>query len=265
MKRQLLGVMLSLLVASCLAAADAASRPALIRKQGRYFSWAVPNGWRDSESTNGVDLNSPDGKRNAAFCMLLRNPGQSTPEQFAYRIAQLLQVRDFRISQVNRITGQPNGIVTAEMEFTYTDTRVGARCGSTTIAIAPGDGQYDAFWQWTCSTPETWAQDKLWLPVLARTVAVINTAGVAGNNTIIQPRNNPLDNSGLIKSWEAKNLSQDRISQARREATMGYERLKSPTTGQIYELPLETYDGTKGGYHNPERDSEILQRAPTGE
>ncbi|MCM0084231.1 hypothetical protein L4X63_21850 [Geomonas sp. Red32] len=34
-----------------------------------------------------------------------------------------------------------------------------------------------------------------------------------------------------------------------RQLPPGYERLQSPT---IYELPLENYDGTKGGYHNPD-------------
>ncbi len=29
-------------------------------------------------------------------------------------------------------------------------------------------------------------------------------------------------------------------------------------TGQIYEMPLETYDGALGGYRNPVRTGEIL-------
>ena len=94
---------------------------------------------------------------------------------------------------------------------------------------------------------------------------VTNPELVAGTEMILVPRNNPLDNPALIKSWEAKGLSQDRISQATREGTMGYERLKSPASGRLYDLPLETYDSAKGGYHHPEDPSEILQRVLSGE
>ena len=41
--------------------------------------------------------------------------------------------------------------------------------------------------------------------------------------------------------------------------------LKDPQTGQVYEMPLEAYDGTVGGYRNPRRPNEILQRTVPGE
>ena len=69
-----------------------------------------------------------------------------------------------------------------------------------------------------------------------------------------------LDKDEQYKAFEARGLSQDRISQARREATMGYELMESASTGRRYEMPLETYDGTIGGYRNPNRPSEILVR-----
>ncbi|MDQ2977396.1 MAG: hypothetical protein M3R69_18540 [Acidobacteriota bacterium] len=55
-----------------------------------------------------------------------------------------------------------------------------------------------------------------------------------------------------------KRLSQDRIAKAQREGMMGYERMVSPTTGRYYNMPLETYDGTVGGYRNPNHPEEIL-------
>lgn len=33
---------------------------------------------------------------------------------------------------------------------------------------------------------------------------------------------------------------------------MGYERMKDPATGRIHEMPLESYDPVKGGYHSPD-------------
>ncbi len=41
-------------------------------------------------------------------------------------------------------------------------------------------------------------------------------------------------------------------------------RLEDPTTGQRYEMPLEAYDGTAGGYRNPKRPTELLRKLPPG-
>ncbi len=46
---------------------------------------------------------------------------------------------------------------------------------------------------------------------------------------------------------------------------MGYERAKDPETGQVYEMPLESWDGTVGGYRNPARPTEVLEAANPGE
>ena len=41
---------------------------------------------------------------------------------------------------------------------------------------------------------------------------------------------------------------ESRLSQDREEATLGYESLVDPTTGDHYDAPLETYDPERGGY-----------------
>lgn len=43
---------------------------------------------------------------------------------------------------------------------------------------------------------------------------------------------------------------------------MGYELMASPGTGRKYEMPLELYDATIGGYRNPDRPNEKLVRPP---
>src|SRR5438067_996710 len=48
-------------------APPASSKPAFVRptlnvQQGNYFSYAMPTGWTASETANGVDMISPDGK-----------------------------------------------------------------------------------------------------------------------------------------------------------------------------------------------------------
>lgn len=45
---------------------------------------------------------------------------------------------------------------------------------------------------------------------------------------------------------------------------MGYTRLEDPQTGQRYNMPLEAYDGTVGGYRNPKRPDELLRKLAPG-
>jgi hypothetical protein len=41
--------------------------------------------------------------------------------------------------------------------------------------------------------------------------------------------------------------------------------VKDPETGRMYEMPLGDWDGTIGGYRNPVRPTEILQKTEPGE
>lgn len=47
---------------------------------------------------------------------------------------------------------------------------------------------------------------------------------------------------------------------AREEATLGYERVKDPATGEYYRMPLESWDATRGGYVNFKRPTELFQQ-----
>jgi hypothetical protein len=92
-----------------------------------------------------------------------------------------------------------------------------------------------------------------------------NPVQVVGSGPTLTPRNQPLDNPALLEYWRQKGLSEYRISQAQREGTMGYERMKDSQTGRLYEMPLEAWDDAAGGYHNPQRPEEILQPGAPGE
>jgi hypothetical protein len=67
------------------------------------------------------------------------------------------------------------------------------------------------------------------------------------------PRNIPHDciYGAYHRAWAARGVSESRPSQMRREATMRYEEMQSPTTKQRCDLPLDRY-ATIGGYRNPE-------------
>ncbi|OHE82926.1 MAG: hypothetical protein A3G75_03290 [Verrucomicrobia bacterium RIFCSPLOWO2_12_FULL_64_8] len=244
-------------------------RPPLVVRYGRYFRWSAPEGWKENETINGVTLGAPDRVTSVSSALLLRATGGITPADFTLRMVSMMpgttEVRTLSVKNLpDQLSGRGTPWKVQEIEMTYHANGTPLRATWTT-GIVPYFGAFDAFMLGYQAPVASFDEAKLWLAPIARSIIITNPRQVAGNDTLVAPRNNPLDNSSLIESWRQKGLSEARISQARREATMGYERAKDPETGRIYEMPLETWDGTAGGYRNPQRPTEILQPTEPGE
>ena len=246
-----------------------AARPPLAVHQGHYFRWAVPVGWTESESANGVTLTAPDELTSVSSALLLRSPGRTTPADFTvWMLGMVPGNSDLRVLATRDLPDQPSGfgapwkVQEIEMRYAANGNPVRATwtCGVVSVL-----GTFDAFILGYQASPADFDTAKLWLAPIARSVAITNPRQVAGNDSLLTPRNHPLDNSALLESWHQKGLAEDRISKAQREGTMGYERVKDPETGRVYEMPLESWDGAAGGYRNPQRPEEILQPTAPGE
>lgn len=244
----------------------ALNRPVLETHQGQYFRWSTPKGWAMKETTNGVDLFAPNGTTFVSSALLAGGFGDMTPQQFL--AMTMRQVNPTMQVTASRRLGDQPGIMspwrTEEYELAGTYNGVPVRMNAT-VGMSSAYGRYWATMTLYQSPAASWPQDRTWLPAIAQSIAVTNPRQVAGADRVMLPRNNPLDNSGLIESWRQKGLSEDRISQAQRERTMGYERMQDPATGRHYDMPYETYDAGAGGYRNPTRPTELLRKAPTGE
>jgi hypothetical protein len=245
---------------------SALNRPVLEIHQGQYFRWSAPQAWAMKETTNGVDLLAPGGMTFVSSALLAGGFGDMTPRQFLD--VTMRQVNpSTRVVNARRLGDQP-GVMgpwrIEEYEMAGTSNATPVRM-SATVGVSSAYGRYWATMTLYQSPAATWPQDRTWLPAIAQSIVVTNPRQVAGSDRVMLPRNNPLDNSGLIESWRQKGLSEDRISQGRREGTMGYERVQDAATGRHYDMPYENYDAAAGGYRNPMRPSELLRKAPTGE
>ncbi|HLD65980.1 MAG TPA: hypothetical protein VJA19_08045 [Pseudomonas sp.] len=254
------GVLLAALAAlAALAEAAPLDRPPLQTQQGQYFRWSTPQGWTSSETTNGVDLLAPDGITLVSSALLHGGFGNMAPRDFLRMIMQQVNPSAQIESSVS-LPGQPGiwgpwQIEDFALAGVHKGTPVRMRA---TVGLSSGYGRYSATMTLYQAPIGRWEQDKLWLPTVAQAIVVTNGPGLAGQNQVMLPRNNPLDNSGLIESWREKGLSEDRIAQGQQEGTMGYTRQEDPQTGQRYEVPLEAYDATVDGYRNPNRPDELL-------
>jgi hypothetical protein len=244
----------------------ALNRPVLEFQQGQYFRWSAPEGWGMNETTSGVDLFAPGGATFVSSALLAGGFGDMTPQQFLAMTMQQVNP-SAQVTSARHLNDQP-GIITPwrieEYEMAGTFNGIPVRM-SATVGVSSAYDRYYATMTLYQSPATTWPRDRTWLPAVAQSIVVTNPRQVAGVDRVMLPRNNPLDNSGLIESWRQKGLSEDRISQARQEAMMGYERMQDPYTGHNYNMPYEAYDAGAGGYRNPMRPTELLHKAPTGE
>jgi hypothetical protein len=219
-----------------------------------------------NETMSGVDLLAPDGMTFVSSALLANGFGHTTPRQFLEMMMQQVNP-SARVVSAARLGDQP-GIVSAwhieEYEMQAAVQGIAVRAAAT-VGISSAYGRYFATMTLYQAPAATWERDRTWLPAVAQSVAVTNPREVAGADRVMLPRNNPLDSSGLIESWRQRGLSEDRISQARREATMGYELMQDASTGRSYNMPYEAYDATVGGYRNPMRPTELLEKPPVDE
>lgn len=257
--------------AQLLAKGDASRpvRPPLVVRHGRCFRWSAPDGWQENETASGVTLTAPDGVTSVSSALLLRSMGGMAPADFTSRMVGMIPgTRDVRTLSVKDLQDQPSGYGTPwkvqEVEMSCLVSGAPVRATWTT-GIVSYYGVFDAFMLGYQAPVASFDDAKLWLAPIARSIIITNPRQVAGNDTLVTPKNNPLDNSTLIESWREKGLSEARISKAQREATMGYERMKDPETGRIYEMPLEAWDAAAGGYRNPRQPTKLLQSTEPGE
>ncbi len=220
-------------------------------QQGRYFRYPVPAGWTASETANGVTLTAPDG-RTGASSVLLINYGlaQHTPASFLSQVGPGLgrALPSFQASGLRPIANSQ--LPTAEADISFV-AQGGPVVGSVRVSVWNDMGRSIGTFVFGFAPSAEWPQVREFLQGLADRIEITNAAQVAGQDTLIRPRNNPntaLD--GIIASGEYKNRSGDYTSQRQSEATLGYETMQD-SRGYQHDMPNEAYDPTIGGYQDP--------------
>jgi len=211
------------------------SASSLQSQQGRYFKWTAPPGWRVSESNAGVTLTSPDGIYSASLATILRSRGTRTPQAFlqwvfthtpSYRNARILSLRNlpserqpFRVWQF------------IEAKVSYTDNGLPVT-SLYKVGVANYSGLNDAIIVGYRAANANFQQSQSFMPQIAKSIVLTNAAEANGNNTLLQPKNRPLDNSQQIKSWEKKERIEAETQHQRQNTIMDRVDLYDPNTGE---------------------------------
>ncbi len=249
-------------------ATASSERPALEHRQGRVFAYLLPQGWRVNESDSGIELVAPDGVTAVVASIVLGAAGQPSPE--AYLRENLARVgqpdaRFVSVAPAEEWPGPSPGFtwkgIEAEIESRQNGRPIHIRA---TSHVLQGAGQYSAIVTGAQSPREEWEAVRDWLPRVRDAIRITNGSIPGASMAAALPRGIRHDEiyGRMNDAWTARQVPAADLSQARREGTMGYVRLVDPETDRVWELPLEAYDPTAGGWRNPIKPDLLLRKAP---
>lgn len=229
-------------------------KPLKVNK-GNYFSIPSPEGWKITETTNGIDA-FDDEITGVSGAILVNAFGQTTPDEFIDFTIKSLGIADQELvsqgvyDSVSDNNG--NSWYTKSKEFIYTYKGEKVR-GIFSASITNGYGYaFSAMMTLRQSSVERWDEISPTLTQMERNFVVISSSQTTTNVKL--PSNHPADSSSIMSSWEYRNQVEDRLSNKWQETIMGYENTISPSTGEAYQMPLNAYSetGPDGpGYYRP--------------
>lgn len=246
-------------------------RPQVAMHNGKFFSYALPAGWTIDESQNAVILSSPDRSMCTTATGLVGMYGEATPASFLANICQLYKVQGVQVISSQQVQPPQGYQSAATFELALTGADGVQYRGQALSAVVSGGGRHSGSCITVMTRADKWESARTWLPQVALSVNASNTdlgAGAMANAARPLPSSSggaSLNHSmGDWKPYDAS-ASNDRLSRANSDATRGYEQMIDNTTGQRYYPGANAYDASRGGYVNPERPTELLERVPDGQ
>jgi hypothetical protein len=240
----------------------------LVPHRGTVFGAKIPKGWKVTENESGIDiLNPKDHDTGAAGAVAVGWFGKATPDSFIQFMLEAIGAREIKYlnsSKQETVQDPYTGLswVMRTKTFTFTSTSGRKIKAKASAGVLNGYGQFSGMIIAFQTTSDKWGK---WAPTLeriAQSIVIINPSRAGGIDQVQLPTAVDLanDSSPLMEAWEYRSQVQEKTSHEFSDAIMGQESgLYSPSTGQNYTLPLNNYDPTAGGYHNPDNYSEILR------
>lgn len=245
----------------------------LVRRQGQFFAASMPEDWKvTGETQNGIDISAPGDDAGVSFAYVTNIPGATDADGFRdYTLGSIpgLSDIDYAATQDLGTTTDDLGTEWTQRASEFTATFDG-RDVRGVVTVAVGNTQYGSSGGLSSiRVAEVGKYDEFAGVIAAVQESIVLTSapgGGGGGSGVTLAPNRPDDNP-LTSSYEYRNQVQDRLSQDWQEATMGYENVESPSTGEQYQAPLNSYDpaGPDGpGYYRElpgGGGSELLQES----
>lgn len=218
-------------------------------RNGRYFRFAVPAGWRvQEEGQVAVVLVAPD---NAALTVMTGNTGLPVnypPGQFLSDKLRQLQVQDVRTGPASLARPMAGCATAWQVDYTYSVGGIPCR-GVAKVSIAPVYDLCSMVVTLAASQESQWSGYASWLPEAAEQVAALNGAAFGARGVMQQNLENSVnlgEQARRNREWSASTWadvnrgwaeSQDRNNAQFREALGNVQSYTNPYDSAKVELP----------------------------
>lgn len=219
--------------------------------QGRFFSFALPPGWRVGEDGQfALTLQAPDNK---ALTLMVGNAGMPLnypPAQFAYDKLSAMQPQNLQLGEPRQARPAAGFRQAVEFDVSYSARGVAYR-GVAKVSVAPAYDSSTMAVTAALSAADQWGGYAAWLPQVADQVSAMNGAAFGMRGIMQQNLQNSVaygEAARQYRDWSQKNwqqvtdernASQDRKNFAVRENLGGVQTFTNPYgTSQPVELPM---------------------------
>ena len=218
--------------------------------QGRFFSFALPPGWRVGEDGQfALTLVAPDNK---AMTVMVGNAGMPVNHpaaRFAYDKLSSMQPQNLQLGQGRQARPAAGFRQALEFDVSYAVRGVAYR-GVAKVSVAPAYDSATMAMTAALSSADQWGGYAAWLPQVADQVAALNGAAFGMRGIMQQNLQNSVaygEAARQYRDWSQKNwqqvtdargASQDRRNFAVRENLGGVQTFSNPYGTPPVELPM---------------------------
>lgn len=225
----------------------------LKRFQGNYFAASIPSDWEMiGETGNGIDLSSGSRDAGVSYAYVGNVPGIGDARTFMqYAVANLIPLHNTQIvadQHLGTTTDQLGiswEVLASEFDAIYEGKDVHGII-TTTIADA-GYGAYTGIFVIRLADAGKWDHYANLLAAIQESIVITRTQTPGQGLTLSSsdPSDPVTSSSGYSDTGEDDNF------EGWSEAMLGFETVQSPSTGDLYDVPLNSWDPTEGGYVRP--------------
>ena len=219
--------------------------------KGRFFTFALPPGWRVGEDGQfALTLHAPDNK---ALTLMVGNAGMPLnypPQRFAYDKLSAIHPQNLQLGAPRQAKPPAGFRQSVEFDVSYSANGVACR-GVAKVSVAPAYDSSTMAMTAALSTADQWGGLASWLPKVADQVSALNGAAFGMRGIMQQNLQNSVaygEAAQQYREWSQKNwqqvtdkrnASQDRKNLAVRENLGGAQTFTNPYgTNQSVEMPI---------------------------
>lgn len=228
---------------------------------GKYFSLSLPAGYKvTGESDSGIDISRNDMSAGFSYAYTTGAKGPYTSESWTnYALPKFANIQSLSLGSGKNVASSVPGMKVQEFSFTGVLSGTTAVKGKVTTGVINttdyGMGSStSAFWAIQIAKPDVFDSVSSILQTIQDSISIIDIGDVRKKTML--PPNRPMESNGSSSSIPSKNPGSsisDESSDNWADAMHGYETVESPTTGDHFDVPLNSWNETGNdgpGYYN---------------